>query len=822
MRNPLAYLKHIVKDPVTTVVEADARKKELMPLLYTAAGILAVGLILQLALDWAFMVVFSLIGLAGLGFCGFLFFVANTAKKRFEALTCDKCHTLAEIKTPEDFAKYVAFTVEKHEATFNGYSGNKQPSNGVYTQVKYTASSSAVLAVALTCPHCGEVKRLTYYAEPFRCHAEAKNVGVKVFDSTRGALETAVRSAVDDYNDPTKRNQIPYTFQSSKNPNFENRFQFKGANGVGAHPDYNGARIDYHKDVEEMLEHYFVLNELVGTLSDPNAASKKKATAVAVPTEETASEAAQATVSQNVPEAVLDEATQKTPVVTADAAGQADSAPVQAVPAKISTAVYTTSVNEESPAAAVAEEHESATPVPSQSDPTVEDAKTAEEYSTDVPIANEPTAPKATYKKSQLIILIALCVLLLLIVAAIPLFIIGRGGESKPADTTPLVTTVPTTLTTTKAFNVNDYVGYWSIQDDQDKELTIHNGTPDSVTFSLQYQESIVINTASAQLQANTASFSLAVDGAIVKGTLTFLENAVTVQITQSTLAAMPVDTLEFTLLSMTSQMLGQNEEDHEEQEENNIPDSIPDNIPDNIPETVSYTIKIENERHMIYAAPSYNSSVVQELPLGTYTIVEEQTDAYGTRWGKLKSGLGWVCVSDIEADDTFTDDGPSDWAVAYMDYLYTLGDGYNAFSFVYVDGDEIPELHIASPVSTGSILCSYKNGSVVHCSGDGMYIPGEGLVFHEGGRMGYYYTDIYKLDDSGFTNLFSGTFEETFYTDENGNTQTLYNYHIGEYEVIEEDYRIAVENNFDSSLAVGFNGTSYDYTQILEELQKW
>ena len=30
MKNPLAYLKHIVKDPVNTIAEADARKKEIM------------------------------------------------------------------------------------------------------------------------------------------------------------------------------------------------------------------------------------------------------------------------------------------------------------------------------------------------------------------------------------------------------------------------------------------------------------------------------------------------------------------------------------------------------------------------------------------------------------------------------------------------------------------------------------------------------------------------------------------------------------------------------------------------------------------------
>ena len=73
---------------------------------------------------------------------------------------------------------------------------------------------------------------------------------------------------------PKKKGNIPYTFHSSKNPNFENRYKLKGANGVDAHPDYMGVRVDYHKDVEEMLEHNFVLRELQGALSDPNKVKK--------------------------------------------------------------------------------------------------------------------------------------------------------------------------------------------------------------------------------------------------------------------------------------------------------------------------------------------------------------------------------------------------------------------------------------------------------------------------------------------------------------------------------------------------------------------
>lgn len=273
MKNPLEYLKHIVKDPINTIAEADARKKEIMPLLYVSLGVLALGLILQLAAELDFMAFFSFIGLVGVAFCVFLFWIIKKAKERFEGLTCEKCNTLAEIKTPEDFAKYISFTVESDEAVFKGYSGNKQPTDGVYSVVKYTGAANAVVSVKLTCPHCGEVKQLKYYAEPFKCHAEAKKVGALRFQEVASSLESAVRNAVNDYNN--KKDSIPYSIHSSKNPHFEERTTFKGANASGAHPDYMGVRIDFHQDVEEMLEHYFVLNQINGILSDPNKPNKK-------------------------------------------------------------------------------------------------------------------------------------------------------------------------------------------------------------------------------------------------------------------------------------------------------------------------------------------------------------------------------------------------------------------------------------------------------------------------------------------------------------------------------------------------------------------
>ena len=268
MKNPLAYLKHIVKDPINTIAEADARKKEIMPLFYGSACILAVGLILQVAAKLDFMAAVSFIGLVGVALCGFLFLIIKKAKERFTALTCDSCHTMADIKTPEDFAKYVSFAVMEDRATFKEDQHSKiSPTNGVHSLVKISASSVGVVSVDITCPNCGSVKHLVYETAPFKCHIEQKNVRVVDYNKVYAQMADAVRAVVNEYNNPETRKNIPYTLHSSKNPNFETRYTFKGANASDARPVYNGVKLDIRQDIEEMVEHYFVIPQINGTLT---------------------------------------------------------------------------------------------------------------------------------------------------------------------------------------------------------------------------------------------------------------------------------------------------------------------------------------------------------------------------------------------------------------------------------------------------------------------------------------------------------------------------------------------------------------------------
>ncbi len=617
MKNPLKFLKHIVKDPIKTIAEADARKKEIMPLLFGSVGVMVASVILQTVAELDFMTIFSFIGLLGAGFCGFLLMVIKKAKTKFQALTCDKCNTLAEIKTPEDFAKYVSYTVEKDEAKFNGYTGNKNPTDGVYSQVKFSGSASAVLSVALTCPHCGEVKRLRFSADPFKCHAEATKVGVLQFAGVSASLEAAVKAAVNDYNDPNKKGSIPYSFQSSKNPCFENRYSLKGSNGVGARPNYMGVIIDYHKDVEEILEHYFVFNELTGTLIDPDAASKKN----------TKPKNAETSSSQN----------------------DSNIEPVQTVPSDLEDLQMYKSPAYESE---ITKDKGTVAPVV----PICETLP--EEPSAVVPETKEKQNYEHKKFNKLAAIIVAICAVLIVggVIVGINLANRNKGekddGTNTPTESSQQNETESTTDTIEK-INVNDYVGYWHIKENQEKELTIHTGSSDSVNFSLWYSKKNEINNVSAQLEDNVATFSLAVEGAVVKGKLTFQKDEITVSITQSTLEAMPIEELKFTELHMSSLVPNEEEQtDNGDATEDISPvPSTPsdDSSEDSKPplNEVPYLFNAAENNYEIYKDPSYNSTYVNMLPKGTFTIVAEEYDASNNLWGKLKSGVGWICVAE-------------------------------------------------------------------------------------------------------------------------------------------------------------------------------
>ena len=260
MKNPITYLKHIVKDPVNTMAEADARKKEIMPLLFGSIGLTVVGVALQLILELQFFVAFSFIGIVGALFCGFLLFVLGKAKTKFAAMTCDGCGTMLDIKTKEDFSKYVSYQVLSDTTKFD--LTHPSSNNGVVSVVRATGEGRAVLRVSFVCPKCGQTKTFQYSITPFKCQREQKNVRVPDVELVKTRLEDSVRKILSMY-ETGDRTKIPYTIQSIHHPNYENRA--KPQAGLG--PELEGVTIRYHRDIDEMVEGLFIHNELNGSIS---------------------------------------------------------------------------------------------------------------------------------------------------------------------------------------------------------------------------------------------------------------------------------------------------------------------------------------------------------------------------------------------------------------------------------------------------------------------------------------------------------------------------------------------------------------------------
>jgi hypothetical protein len=139
----------------------------------------------------------------------------------------------------------------------------------------------------------------------------------------------------------------------------------------------------------------------------------------------------------------------------------------------------------------------------------------------------------------------------------------------------------------------------------------------------------------------------LAVDGSVIKGSLTFHKDSITVSITQSSLTDIPIEELEFTQLHMSS-LVSIEEEPYDSSNANKDGTSNEFAEDLNLPlNETPYLFSVEENAFEIYEGPSYSSAYVQMLPEGTFTIVEEQYDENNNLWGKLKSGIGWICITE-------------------------------------------------------------------------------------------------------------------------------------------------------------------------------
>lgn len=91
--------------------------------------------------------------------------------------------------------------------------------------------------------------------------------------------------------------------------------------------------------------------------------------------------------------------------------------------------------------------------------------------------------------------------------------------------------------------------------------------------------------------------------------------------------------------------------------------------------------VRIDDPDTLIYAGPGFLSGAVELVgEAGVYTIVEEAVDTDGNVWGRLKSGAGWVCLTEPALAPIYADYAPEDFNAYHAfwsdetDYITAIG----------------------------------------------------------------------------------------------------------------------------------------------------
>ena len=169
--------------------------------------------------------------------------------------------------------------------------------------------------------------------------------------------------------------------------------------------------------------------------------------------------------------------------------------------------------------------------------------------------------------------------------------------------------------------------------------------------------------------------------------------------------------------------------------------------------------------------------------------------------------------------------DEPSGYEEAYLEFLKDKKDSHRLFSLVFVDGDDIPELYLSGVTeATGDMIATFKNGAVEYlrlnrCDG-GKYIEKSGNIINQNGHMGYYYDNVYKLDENGFSEVLSVRYTENYERAEGEEYTVRREYFISDVAVTEAEYNEAVSSAFDLSKAVRLSDNALSYDEIIQKLE--
>ena len=166
-----------------------------------------------------------------------------------------------------------------------------------------------------------------------------------------------------------------------------------------------------------------------------------------------------------------------------------------------------------------------------------------------------------------------------------------------------------------------------------------------------------------------------------------------------------------------------------------------------------------------------------------------------------------------------------ADYKQAYLDFLKDKQDSHRLFALVFIDNDDIPELYLnGSNEAEGDMVCSFKNGSIIkqqlNRTGGGKYTPRSGDMINQNGNMECCYTNVYKLNDSGFTKNFNALSVENVEHIGGEEYNFIYEYFVEDAPVSEAEYNTALNSAFDFSHAVRLDENAVSSDAIVVELQ--
>ncbi len=181
----------------------------------------------------------------------------------------------------------------------------------------------------------------------------------------------------------------------------------------------------------------------------------------------------------------------------------------------------------------------------------------------------------------------------------------------------------------------------------------------------------------------------------------------------------------------------------------------------------------------------------------------------------------------DLEDTDTVSQAEDTEWKIGYLDFIETREREYEydyRYALAYVDADGIPELYaMGTCEAEGDIVCSYKNGSLIiqpllrTCGG--RYIENGGIIINHNGAMGYYYDNVYKLDENGFSQILDATHTERYVPLENDEIEIIEEYLIDGKAVTKEEYYAVVNDTVDPSQTVSFSESAVSYDVIRQQI---